>query len=310
MSLRSSPLVIAIDVGGTWAELIGVDNKRAAREIATLPDKARVVPAAGPGVWIDADALRNQLALPLPYSPVTLTRRPLEAGAVCNRDVPAAVRDEPGFLESAHRHRHARPSNPEHCRKGLLGEIEPVASNAVVRHEKPSRAPLLDYVKPVARCRLRDGLEHELAVTVQQAIESRTLRRKLAEIFDRHPPRIAADLPPRLESRRGNPMKRREGQTSIIADCHCLDLIAVLQLGDERNDAVFREMSETNGLFPVEYDLFRLDRHHLRSLEHSRELSGWEKAKNFVADDSSGQCSAPTVVVARTALHYNRMFSK
>jgi len=54
MSLRSSPLVIAIDVGGTWAELIGVDNKRAAREIATLPDKARVVPAAGSGVWIGA----------------------------------------------------------------------------------------------------------------------------------------------------------------------------------------------------------------------------------------------------------------
>ncbi len=118
--------------------------------------------------------LSHQLRLPCPDRAVTLARRILEPGTVHHRDVAPPVCDETRFLESPHRDRHSRPPYAEHRRQEFLRQIEAVAADTIMRHEQPTRAPLLDHVKTIARRRLRNGLEHELAVAVEQAIKVRT----------------------------------------------------------------------------------------------------------------------------------------
>ena len=90
--------------------------------------------------------------------------------------------DETCLLQDPHRDRHTRAAHTKHRGQKLLGEIEAIVADAVLRHEEPARATLLDDMQAIAGRRLGDGLEHELAVTVKQQIERLTFLGELAKI--------------------------------------------------------------------------------------------------------------------------------
>ena len=101
------------------------------------------------------------------------------------------MRDEAGFLQNAHRHRHARPPYSQHLGQEFLRKVELVAPDPVLRHQQPARGPLVDDMESVARRRLRDSLEHELAVAMQQPVETFELPGQLKEIIRGDAPRLA-----------------------------------------------------------------------------------------------------------------------
>ena len=82
-------------------------------------------------------------------------------------------------------------------------------------------------------------------------------------------------------------MKDRDAHKSVVPDRHRFDGVAIVELGDKGNDAIFGEMGEPNGLFPLENALFRLDRHQFRPLEHGLALALRQKAKDSISDDGS-----------------------
>src|SRR5215210_2193368 len=107
---------------------------------------------------------------------------------------------------------------------------------------------------------------------MQHATQAFAPRRKLPEIIDRHPPRLAADLPDTFVHRAAKSVEHRQRGESIVADRHRFDLASVLELRDQRDDAVFRKVDEWNRLVRLEQYFLRPDRDHLRSLEDGLEL--------------------------------------
>src|SRR6267143_6394641 len=216
--------------------------------------------------------LGNQLALPDPDRPVAFARRLFESGAIRDRDVSAAVRDQARLLQDSHRHCHARPANSQHLGEEFLGQIKAVAANPVLRHEQPPRATLLDDMKSVAGGGLRYRLEGELAVAMQQAPEVRELPRQIAEITGGESERRPRDLAAAFVFRSLDFMKNGNPRKSVVADRHRLDLVPVFHHGDERDHAVFRKMNVLELVSRLEEALFRLHLVALAALHQSSEL--------------------------------------
>ena len=141
--------------------------------------------------------------------------------------------NEAGFFQNAHRHRDAGTPDAQHLRQKLLRQIEPVASNAVLRHEQPPRATLLDNVQPVTGSRLRHRFKDELAVTMEQFVERLAFYGELGKICRGNASRLTRDLSDRLEARRRNPMKHGDSGEAIASDRHRFDRIAVFHLGHQ-----------------------------------------------------------------------------
>jgi hypothetical protein len=76
--------------------------------------------------------------------PIALARRGFELLAINDCDVATVIGDQAGLLQGAGDHSHGRPACSEHHCDEFLRQREVVAPDAVVRHQQPTREPLLD----------------------------------------------------------------------------------------------------------------------------------------------------------------------
>src|SRR4029079_11025108 len=83
-----------------------------------------------------------------------------------------AIANESRAHERAARLCDARASYAEHVGEKLLREEQLVAFHAIMDHEQPACAAMLERVEPITRCRLRALLEQRLRVE-QHEIEQR-----------------------------------------------------------------------------------------------------------------------------------------
>jgi hypothetical protein len=90
------------------------------------------------------------------WNAVTLARATEQAAAVDDRDVAAFVADEADPLQGARRHRNASPLHAQHHGQELLREQKLIRLHAVMRHQHPRAASLLDGMKLIARGGQRD----------------------------------------------------------------------------------------------------------------------------------------------------------
>ncbi len=121
----------------------------------------------------------------------------------------AGVPNEASLLKLCLRHRHGSPANTEHFREKLLRNREGVAVDAVVSHEEPTRATLLDRMKPIAGCCLRHLDEHRNRVRAEHPAELCTSRKVLIESIAGHTERLAWHLDKKPGRRRAKPEERR-----------------------------------------------------------------------------------------------------
>ena len=85
----------------------------------------------------------------------------------------AAVRNQPGALKLPDGIRDGWPLHTQHFGKQALGDLEHITVTAVTHHQQPSRQPLLDAVRTVARDRHHDLFEKGLDVSVHDGSEGR-----------------------------------------------------------------------------------------------------------------------------------------
>ena len=74
-----------------------------------------------------------------------------EALPVDDRDLPAAALDQTGLLELPSSVRDRRPLNTQHFGEQVLSDRQGVIVAAIAHHEKPTREPLLEAVRTIAR---------------------------------------------------------------------------------------------------------------------------------------------------------------
>src|SRR6478752_6256383 len=107
----------------------------------------------------------------------------------------AAVANDAELVQCTRRRGNAFAPHTKHEREELLGEIERVPpADAIVRHEKPARAALIDRVQAVAGHRLSELVDERLRVTTQEGIQRWTLRDRLCQGEHGEALGIAVDL--------------------------------------------------------------------------------------------------------------------
>ena len=87
----------------------------------------------------------------LPNQLVTFTRCLRETPPIKDRDLPTAALDQTGTFEFPDGIRDARPLDTQHFGEQALGDGEHVTVSAVTHHQQPTRQPLLEAVRTVAR---------------------------------------------------------------------------------------------------------------------------------------------------------------
>ncbi len=109
-----------------------------------------------------------------PHDGVTLARRFFQPFTVNNANVAPGVRDEPGFLQHACRHGHARAPGSQHLRQQVLGQGDGIRSDAFGAHQQPSRQSLFHFMQAIAGCDLRGLHGHDLSKLLQPLLQHRT----------------------------------------------------------------------------------------------------------------------------------------
>jgi hypothetical protein len=108
--------------------------------------------------------------------------------------LPAAALDQTGLLELPSSVRDRRSLNPKHFGEQVLSDLQGVIVTAIAHHEKPTREPLLETVRAIARDRHHDLLEKGLDVCVVEISEGRHRPHGSCEYRTRHPRGSSGDL--------------------------------------------------------------------------------------------------------------------
>ena len=104
---------------------------------------------------------------------VAFASRFFEALALEHPNVAAAVSDEPAPLQTPRSRGDAGAPDSKHLGKKFLGQIELVALNPVLHHEKPPSQTFLNLVQPVAGGKLAQDKSMTLR-ELEDAPEERT----------------------------------------------------------------------------------------------------------------------------------------
>ena len=114
---------------------------------------------------VKCDASPNQL--------ITFTRRLREAPPIKYCDLPSAAFDQTGTFQLPGTIRNGRPLNAQHFGEQVLRDRESVIVTAVTHHEEPTRQPLLEAVRTVARYRHHDLFQKGTDVGIHETSEGR-----------------------------------------------------------------------------------------------------------------------------------------
>ena len=107
----------------------------------------------------------------LPDQLIAFARCLGEALPIKYRDLPSAAFNQAGSFQLLGGIADAWPLHTEHFGEQVLSNGERVAVTAVTHHEQPTRQPLLEAVRTVARDRNHDLFEKGLDVSVHEISE-------------------------------------------------------------------------------------------------------------------------------------------
>src|SRR5271166_3195789 len=104
---------------------------------------------------------------------IAFTRCRHEARPIKYRDLPSAAHNQTSIFHLPGSIGDGWPLDTQHFGKQALSNLQCVIVCAVTHHEQPTRQPLLETVRPIARYRHEDLLEKGLGVSVHEASERR-----------------------------------------------------------------------------------------------------------------------------------------
>ena len=135
---------------------------------------------------VKSDARPDQL--------IAFTRCRHEALPIKYGDLPSAALNQTGMFHLPGGIGDGWPLDTQHFGEQALSDLQCVIVSAVTHHKQPTRQPLLEAVRPVARYRHQYLLEKSLGVSVHQTSERRHRPHGPCERRTRHPCCVPRDL--------------------------------------------------------------------------------------------------------------------
>jgi hypothetical protein len=185
-----------------------------------------------------------------------------------DRDLPAAIGDQPGALERAGGDGHGGAGRAEHHRQKLLRQRELILPDAIARGQQPPRQPLLDAMRRVARGRLHDDAGQSLGESRHHVVQRAVPLDFAAEHRRRDPvARLARHLHHRQRRLAVAGDDRRATNHPFVADGGNLHHVTVGEHRHHRHESPSREVHEVGHLarlieHPLENQRIRLEMGH------------------------------------------------
>jgi hypothetical protein len=199
-----------------------------------------------------------------------------EALAIKYRDLPVATRKQPCAFQLAGGVRDGRPLNSQHFGEKALGDRQCVPVTAVTHHEQPTRQPLLEAVRTVARDRHQDLLEEGVKVVGHEISERRHRLHRPREGRARHLGCAARDLNQKPDRGCFGAEEGLHTGAPLPTDrCH-LDDAAVRINRDDRDDPAIGEEDMVERAVGVHENLSALAANVLKLRHQSLEIAGWQ----------------------------------
>ena len=224
---------------------------------------------------VKSDALSDQL--------ITFTRCLREALPIKYRDLPAAALNQTCAFQLPGSIRDGWPLNTQHFGEKALGDRQCVLVTAVTHHEQPTRQPLLEAVRTVARHRHQDLLEKGVNVSGHEISEGRHRLHRPCEGRARHLGCAARDLDQKPD--RGS-LGAEEGlhtRATLPTDrCHLNDA-AVRINRDHRDDTAIGEEDMVERTISVHENLPALAANVFKLRHEPLEIAGWQGKQKPIA---------------------------
>ena len=102
---------------------------------------------------------------------ITFARCLLEAMPIEYRNLTTAARDQTGTFQFPCNISDGWPLDAQHFGEQVLGDLQCFILTAVTHHEQPTRQPLLEAVRAIARSRHQDLLKKSLGISIHETSE-------------------------------------------------------------------------------------------------------------------------------------------
>ena len=190
---------------------------------------------------------------------------------------------KPACSSSPSSDRDRRSLNPEHFGEQVLGDLQSVVVAAIAHHEKPTREPLLETVRAIARDRHHDLLEKGEDVGVVEVSEGWHRAHGSCEYRARHPRGGSRDLD---EKPGGGTLGAQDGLhtgATLPADrCH-FDDAAVRINRHHRDDTAIGKEYMVERTIRVHEDLLALAANMLELRHEPLEVSRWQGEQKAIS---------------------------
>src|SRR3984893_12852224 len=217
---------------------------------------------------VKSDARLDQL--------ITFTRLFDEALPIKYRDLPEATLNQTYVFQLSGSIRDGWPLNTQHFSEKALRDRQCVVVTAVTHHEQPTRQPLLEAVRTVARRRHQDLLEKGVNVIGHEISEGRRRLYRPCESRARHPGCAARDLDQKPDGGCfGAEEGLHTGATLPTNRCHLNDA-AVRINRDHRDHPAIGEEDMVERTISVHENLPALAANVLELRHESLESTGWQ----------------------------------
>jgi hypothetical protein len=214
---------------------------------------------------------------------ITFTGFLYETQPIQYRDLLSAARDQTGTFQFPGSIRDGRPLDTQHFGQQILSDLQCILIAAVTHHEQPTRQPLLEAVRTVARYRHHDLLKKSLDVSVYKIMEGRHRRRGACERRARHLGCAPRDLDEKPDGRNlGTEHSLHTGATLSADRCHLNDA-AVRIDRDRRDDTAIWEEDMVERTVSVHEDLPAFACNLFKLRHKPLEIAGWQGEQKPIA---------------------------
>jgi len=217
---------------------------------------------------VKSDARPDQL--------IAFTRCRNETLPIKYGDLPSAALNQTGMFHVSDGIGDGWPLHTQHFGEQALSDLQCVIVSTVTHHKQPTRQPLLETVRPVARYRHQDLLEKSLCVSVHQSSERRHRPHGPCERRARHPCCVPRDLNEKPDGGTLGAKDGLHGTATLPTDrCHFNDT-AVRIDRHHRDDTAVGEEYIVERTISIHQDLPAFAAYLLKLRHKLLEIGGWQ----------------------------------
>jgi hypothetical protein len=210
-----------------------------------------------------------------------------ESVPIKNFQLTPTVSDEFALLQDARGSGDPYASHAKHIGEKFMGDVKLVGVDPIAGHQQPSRQPRLNEMVAGARRGPGELTQQNVHVAVQAAPQRRAAFELMRKVRGVDAPGPAGALHKSAQWRSAHSQNERDSEHAFVAHEPNLELGALVDDGDQRNDTVYREQYVLRALPRLTECIGEAELHRLTVRQQAALISCRKNSKQVIFRQSS-----------------------